>query len=126
MILATVTCAYGYTRVPSGTCVNLLIDFNNCGSAGHVCSSNYTSCSGGVCSGAPPVQLVGGVSVPGFGGSISVDDAAVMINLPLAITLYNYSSSNVTISTNGVSTYQKLLIRTLKLLILKLEKLVSK
>lgn len=104
-ILATATCATGYSRAPSGGCYNLQIDFNNCGAFGHVCSSNYTSCSAGVCSGAPAVQLVGAVAVSGWGGQFSIDDAYVTINFPLSLTMYNYSSSSISITSNGVSIY---------------------
>jgi hypothetical protein len=67
-----------------------------------VCSSNYTSCSGGVCSKAPAVQLVGAISV--FNTTTNIDDSTVGINLPLSITMYNYSTSSVTVTSNGVST----------------------
>jgi hypothetical protein len=49
------------------------------------------------------VTLVGGIPVTNWGGNISADDFYTTINLPLRLTLYNYSTSNVSISTNGVS-----------------------
>jgi hypothetical protein len=58
-----------------------------------------------VCSGAPAVQIAGGISIPGWGGSITVDDAYVTINLPVVLTLYSYSTSNVSVSSNGVRPY---------------------
>lgn len=97
----TITCASGYSLTPTGLCVNTLIDFLNCGSFGYECSSNYTSCSAGICSTAPAVHLKGGVSV--FNVTSNIDDRMFSVNLPLNITMYNYSSSNVTFTTNGVS-----------------------
>ncbi|CAF3994795.1 unnamed protein product, partial [Rotaria magnacalcarata] len=95
-------CPTGYVRTSSGACVNLLIDFNNCGSIGYVCSSTYTSCSNGACSGAPAVQLVGGVTISGWGGSTSVDDAYVLLNpIPFSITLYGYTTSSASVQSNG-------------------------
>jgi hypothetical protein len=49
------------------------------------------------------VTLVGGIPVTNWGGSNSADDFYTTLNLPLSLTLYNYSTSNVSISTNGVS-----------------------
>jgi hypothetical protein len=102
LFLATVTCASGYNQTSSGTCVNTQIDFNNCGSIGYVCPSNYTSCSTGSCSTRPSVQLVGAVAVSGWGNMI-IDDAIVRVILPVSITLYNYTANNVSVSSNGVS-----------------------
>ncbi|UJR07520.1 hypothetical protein I4U23_011809 [Adineta vaga] len=99
----TVTCATGYTLTPSSTCVNTMIDFNNCGTVGYVCSSNYTSCSAGVCSTRPAVALAGAIPVPGFNTTInSIDDATTVVTLPLNITLYNYTTNRITVSSNGV------------------------
>ncbi|CAF0841066.1 unnamed protein product [Adineta steineri] len=95
----TISCSSGYIPAPSGICVNIQIDFNNCGSIGYVCSSNYTSCSAGVCSTVPAVQLVGGI---GVFSSLPIDDDVAHVHLPLSITMYNYSTSNVTISSNGI------------------------
>ncbi|CAF4832750.1 unnamed protein product, partial [Rotaria socialis] len=95
-------CPTGYVRTSSGACVNLLIDFNNCGSIGYVCASTYTSCSNGACSGAPAVQLIGGVTISGWGGSTSVDDAYVLLNpIPFSITLYGYTTSSASVQSNG-------------------------
>jgi len=99
--VATAPCPTGYIRLSSGSCVNLLIDFNNCGSIGYVCASSYTSCSNGACSGAPAVQLAGGVSVAGWGGTTSVDDTYVQITTPFAISLYGTSTSTPSIQSNG-------------------------
>ncbi|CAF1335188.1 unnamed protein product [Rotaria sordida] len=97
----TPPCPTGYVRTPSGSCVNLLIDFNNCGSIGYVCASTYTSCSNGACSGAPAVQLTGAVAVPGWGGAYSVDDASLPLSLPFSISLYGYSTSTASVQSNG-------------------------
>ena len=107
IFLATTSCPTGYVRLPSGSCVNLLIDFNNCGSIGYVCASTYTSCSNGACSGAPAVQLVGGVSVPGWGGNYNTDDAYVNIPTPFNVTLYGVTTSSPALQSNGVSTCLK-------------------
>ena len=101
---ATVTCTSGYVQTPSGTCVNTQIDFNNCGSIGYVCASNYTSCSAGICSSRPAVQLSGAIAVPGFSNPTSdIDDATTPVSLPVSLTLYNYTTNNVTVTSNGVS-----------------------
>ena len=104
-LLAVVPCSPGYSRAPSGTCYNLQIDFNNCGAFGNVCPSSYTSCSAGTCSSAPAVQLGGAIAVPGWSGSVSTDDAFITIDLPMELTLYGFSSSNVSVTTNGVRTF---------------------
>ena len=89
-------------RTSSGTCVNVLIDFNNCGTVGHVCAVTYTSCSNGACSGAPAVQLTGGVAVPGWGGQYNVDDSFMQITVPFAISMYGTSTTTPSIQSNGV------------------------
>jgi hypothetical protein len=102
LFLATVTCASGYNQTSSGTCVNTQFGFNNCGSIGYVCPSNYISCSAGSCSIRPSVQLVGAVAVSGW-SNMNIDDAIVRVILPMSITLYNYTANNVSVSSNGVS-----------------------
>lgn len=98
------TCNSGFSPSLSGTCVNTDIDFNNCGSVGTVCSPNYTSCLSGVCSLRPAVILTHGQTA--FGGTnINADDIMTRVSLPLHITLFNYSSSNITVTSNGVSHY---------------------
>ena len=61
------------------------------------------SCSNGVCSGAPAVQLSGGVAVPGWGGQFNVDDTFTTVAVPFAIRMYSTTTSTVSITTNGVS-----------------------
>ncbi|CAF0834149.1 unnamed protein product [Adineta steineri] len=103
MATTTIACVSGLTATSSGACVNTQIDFNNCGSVAYACSSNYTSCSGGLCSTTPAVMLSGAIGVPGFNSSISsIDDAITTVTLPLNITLYNYTTNNITVSSNGV------------------------
>ncbi len=92
-----------YVLSSSGTCVNVLIDPNNCGSVGYNCSSNYTSCSAGVCSSAPSVQLVGGNFIWTAGINGSVDDNYYGVTLPFNITLYTTTTNFVYVTTNGVS-----------------------
>jgi len=87
----------------SGSCVNILIDINNCGSLGHNCSSNYSSCSGGVCSTAPAVQLANSNFVWTAAIHGSVDDAYYGLTLPFNITLYTTTTNHVYVTTNGVS-----------------------
>ncbi|CAF3219686.1 unnamed protein product [Rotaria sp. Silwood2] len=108
-------CPTGYVRTSSGSCVNLLIDFYNCGSIGYVCASNYTSCLNGICSSAPAVQLAGGVVVPGWNSSVNVDDAYITLSLPFSISLYGYSTSTASVQSNGVSTLMIDLVKTFQL-----------
>jgi hypothetical protein len=101
--LASAPCPSGYVRTSSGSCVNILIDFNNCGSIGYVCASSYTSCSNGACSGAPAVLLVGGVAVSGWGGNYNVDDAFLSVSAPFSVTMYTTTTSTPAVQSNGVS-----------------------
>ncbi|CAF3700582.1 unnamed protein product [Rotaria sp. Silwood1] len=100
--ISLLPCSTGYTRTPSGSCVNLLIDFNNCGSVGYVCASSFTSCSNGVCSNAPAVLLPGAVAVSNWGGSLSVDDVVYTLSVPFNISMYGFSTTTPTVTTNGV------------------------
>lgn len=69
-----------------------------------MCASTYISCSNGVCSGAPAVLLTGGVAVPGWGGTVNVDDLAVAVGpTPFAISMYGTSTTNPSVQSNGVS-----------------------
>ncbi|CAF0968950.1 unnamed protein product [Adineta ricciae] len=103
-VTTSISCPAGYVLSGLSTCVNLQIDYNNCGSLGNVCPNNYASCSAGVCSNAPAVQLLHAIAIPGWDGSSSVDDAVASLTLPsnLSLTLYGYSSSKIYISSNGV------------------------
>lgn len=82
--------------------MNTQIDFYNCGTIGYVCASNYTSCTAGICSARPALQLSGAIAVSGW-GNMNIDDATTRVTLPVSITLYNYTTYNVTVSSNGVS-----------------------
>ncbi|CAF4992622.1 unnamed protein product, partial [Rotaria sp. Silwood1] len=87
----------------SGTCVNLLLDFNNCGSVSTVCSSaSYTTCTAGVCSTAPAVQLTSYTSIWTGGINGSSDDDIFNLTLPFSITVYSTTTNFVQLSTNGV------------------------
>ena len=79
------------------------IDFNNCGSIGYVCPSNYTSCSAGACSSAPAVPLAYRVAIPGWDGSRTIDDDIYLFRFPFSVTMYNYSTTDITVTINGVS-----------------------
>ncbi|CAF4235024.1 unnamed protein product, partial [Adineta steineri] len=94
-------CRSGFTETPSVTCVDLLSDFNNCGSIGFVCSSNYTMCSGGICKTAPIIKLSGAIPISAWAG-VNTDDNIQSVTLSVNITLYNYSTNSVTVSSNGL------------------------
>ncbi|CAF4751161.1 unnamed protein product, partial [Rotaria sp. Silwood2] len=47
---------------------------------------------------APAVQLANAI---GVFGNVDIDDAVITINLPLRITMYNYSTSSIGVSSNG-------------------------
>ena len=97
-------CTSPHVQTSSGTCVNIMIDFNNCGAIGYVCPANYTSCEVGICSTAPSIQLPNAVSATGSATSIgNVDDAMFNVNLPFNITLYTTTTDLITVTSNGVS-----------------------
>ncbi|UJR32832.1 hypothetical protein I4U23_020294 [Adineta vaga] len=97
-----INCVYPFKPTPLGHCVNILIDFYNCGLVGYVCPVNYTSCSAGQCSSAPAVQLT--KAIPIFTAALngSVDDVFYNVTLPLNVTLYNTTTNFIQVSTNGV------------------------
>ena len=106
MNLFIADCISLYAQTTSGNCVNIMIDFNNCGMIGYVCPASYVSCSMGICSTAPGIQLPNAVSTTGSATSIdNVDDAMFSVNLPFNITLYTTTTDLITVTTNGVSTY---------------------
>jgi hypothetical protein len=80
-----------------------MIDFNNCGTVGYVCASNYTSCSAGICSSAPGIQLVNSNFIWTAGINGSVDDDYYGVTIPFNITLYTTTTNFVYVTTNGVS-----------------------
>lgn len=79
-----------------------MIDFKNCGSVGYVCSSNYTSCSAGICSKVPGVRVTNPVPVI-YTLNNSIDDQIFNVNLPFNITIYNVTKDRITVTSNGVS-----------------------
>jgi len=102
ILLYLVTCVSPYAITPNNTCVNVLIDFNNCGTVGNVCGVNDTSCSGGVCSGAPAVQLTSGSFIWTAAINGSVDDAYFGLTIPFSVTLYTTTTNYVSVTSNGV------------------------
>ncbi len=90
-------------QAPSGNCINVLIDINNCGKLYNVCPSNYTSCSAGLCSYLQSIILLNGTFIWAASVNKSVDDAYYGITLPFNITLYNTTTEFASVTTNGVS-----------------------
>ena len=80
-----------------------MTDVNNCGAVKNVCSSNYTSCSEGVCSTSPTIIISSGTPLWSASVNGSIDDSTFSVSLPFNITLYNTTTPTVTVSTNGVS-----------------------
>ncbi|CAF0784108.1 unnamed protein product [Adineta steineri] len=97
----TVSCAPGFSATQSAKCVDILSNLYNCGSIGYVCSSNYTICSAGICKTAPTIQLSGAIPIPAWVG-VTTDDDIQQVSLPVNVTLYNYSTDSVTVSSNGL------------------------
>jgi hypothetical protein len=95
-----------YVQASSGNCVNILLDFNNCGAIGNNCSNNYTSCSAGVCSTVPVIQLPNATSIWTGGINGSADDNIFNVTLPFPITIYNTSTNHIQVTANGVSFFQ--------------------
>jgi hypothetical protein len=96
-------CIWPFAPTLSGTCVNVLIDQNNCGMVGYECNANYTSCSDGICSMAPAVQQTNRKIIWDGATNGSIDYRAINVTLPLNITLYNTTTNIVTVAANGVS-----------------------
>lgn len=103
IIIATPQCPSSYIRTPYGSCVNLLIDFDNCGSIGQICTTNYTACSNGACIATIVTPLTGDTVVPGRRGSFTVDNATISISISFAVSMYGFTTSSVTICSNGAS-----------------------
>jgi hypothetical protein len=98
-----VNCVFPFAPSPFGYCVNILIDFNNCGTVGYVCPANYTSCSAGRCDTAPDILLPNAIAIFTAALNGSVDDVVYNVALPFNITLYNITTNFVGVTTNGVS-----------------------
>jgi hypothetical protein len=101
-------CVSPYAQAPSGNCINVFIDINNCGKINYVCSSNYTSCSAGLCSTLQGIILLNGTFIWAASVNKSDDDGYYGINLPFNITLYNTTTTSAVVSTNGVSCRAKI------------------
>lgn len=97
---ATSVCPFGYSKAANGTCIDTQTDFNNCGSIDYVCSPNYLSCSAGLCSGFHGVPLTQATVVR---QANDTDKSIIRRILPVNPTIYNYTSRDIYISTNGVS-----------------------
>ncbi|CAF1048953.1 unnamed protein product [Adineta steineri] len=97
----TASCAPGFSATQSAKCVDILSNLYNCGSIGYVCSSDYTICSAGICKTTPTIQLSGATPIPAWVG-VTTDDDIQQVSLPVNVTLYNYSTSSVTVSSNGL------------------------
>lgn len=80
-----------------------MIDINNCGSPGKRCGSKYISCSAGVCSSAPAVQLKNNNIIWTSAVHGSVDDTYFRVALPFKVTLYKKTTASVKVTTNGVN-----------------------
>lgn len=89
-------------QAPSGNCINVLIDINNCGKLNYVCPSSYQSCSAGLCSHLSSIILLNGTFIWAASVNKSVDDASYGITLPFNVTLYNTTTKSATVTTNGV------------------------
>ena len=98
-----VLCAWPYVLTPLATCANVLIDRNNCGRVSHKCNASYTSCSEGVCSMAPAIQLNEPTIIWQGALNGSTFFGLFHVTLPLNITLYNTTTNNVSMRTSGVS-----------------------
>ncbi|CAF4073163.1 unnamed protein product [Rotaria sp. Silwood2] len=100
--LLIVKCVSPYVQEPSGNCINVLIDINNCGKINNVCPSTYTSCSAGLCSTLSSIKIINGTFIWAASVNGSVDDKYFTISVPFNITLYNTTTTSITVTTNGV------------------------
>ncbi|CAF2474955.1 unnamed protein product [Rotaria sp. Silwood2] len=101
-LATTVKCVSPYVQEPSGNCINVLIDINNCGKINNVCPSTYTSCSAGLCSTLSSIKIINGTFIWAASVNGSVDDKYFTISVPFNITLYNTTTTSITVTTNGV------------------------
>jgi hypothetical protein len=85
--------------------INTLIDTDNCGAVGNACGSNYTSCSSGICSSVPAVQLSNWNFIWTAAVNGSIDDNYFVVTLPFNITLYTTTTNYVYVTSNGVSNH---------------------
>ncbi|CAF1020710.1 unnamed protein product [Adineta steineri] len=97
-----VTCVWPFAQTPSGNCVKISIDRNNCGKINHKCNATYTSCSRGVCTMTPAIQLVEPNIIYEEAWDSLGHVARFDVNLPFNISLYNITTKNVTVTTYGI------------------------
>ncbi|CAF1114543.1 unnamed protein product [Adineta steineri] len=100
---SSVICEWPYAVAPTATCVNILIDRNNCGKVGRKCNNTYNSCSGGVCGMARAIQLTEPKTLIQGAINGTVDSKTVFVSLPFNITLYNDTGDTVYLDLYGVS-----------------------
>ncbi|CAF4114098.1 unnamed protein product [Adineta steineri] len=105
---SSVICEWPYAVASTATCVNILIDRNNCGKVGHKCNNTYNSCSGGVCSMARAIQLTEPKTIiqGAINGTVFHETEfgeTISVSLPFNITLYNDTSDQVYLDLYGVS-----------------------
>lgn len=96
-------CPSTYVRTPSGSCLDIKSDFNNCGTVEYVCPSDYKSCVDGQCTAVPIVQLMRPMTIVSGIDSLNFDDTQYDVDLPFNVTLYNATRNRVIVTTNGVS-----------------------
>lgn len=92
-----------------GTCVNIMIDSNNCGYIGNICPSN-SSCSAGQCNNVPGIQLNNSITIWSSAINGSADDQMFDVILPWNITLYNTTTNHVIVTTDGVCLFYFILL----------------
>jgi hypothetical protein len=101
--LFLVTCVWPFALTPSATCVNVLTDLSNCGMVGHKCDTTSKTCSGGICQKTSILQL-NQTNIIWHGAVNGLARWKIFrVTLPMNITLYNITTNNVSITTNGVS-----------------------
>lgn len=79
-----------------------MIDIDNCGSPGHQCTANYTSCSAGICSTVSGVRLKNSQFICMGAVNGDVYNAAYEVTLPFNITLYKITTDVIHVNTSGV------------------------
>ncbi|CAF0889063.1 unnamed protein product [Adineta steineri] len=109
MITTLITCIYPNVITPLNTCVNVQIDSDNCGEVGNICPSN-TSCSAGVCTNVPGIQLKNPIPIWSASTNGTADDQMYDVALPWSVTLYGTTTDHVVVTTDGVSSYTNTLI----------------
>ena len=96
-------CNPPFAQASSGACVNLIVDWKNCGKLDNVCAPGFNSCSEGICSTLPRLMLVNATSIWSASVDGAIDDASFPITLPFNVTFYNTTTDSLTVTTNGVS-----------------------